>query len=170
MNDAKSKADVSRSPDASEGKPGGSEPGGSERRAERRAGPSDGASKAKEKRAAAAPAWHKARHPARGPRRLAPPRAGRRASRYAALQALEAVVDDHLTHHVDNAAAAAEVQRLNGDRARLARSLDEAEARAGRLDETNREVSRRLVGAMEAIRTFVEKAVGAGAWPRWRCR
>ena len=75
----------------------------------------------------------------------------------AALARLEAVVDDHLAHHLDNAAAAAEVQRLNADRARIARSLDEAEARAGRLDEANREVSRRLVGAMEAIRGFIEK-------------
>lgn len=74
-----------------------------------------------------------------------------------ALAALEAVVDGHLENHVDNRAAAAEVQRLNADRARLARSLDEAEARAGRLDEANREVSRRLVGAMEAIRAFVER-------------
>ena len=75
----------------------------------------------------------------------------------AALVKLEAVVDDHLTHHLDNAAASAEVQRLNSDRARIARSLDEAEARAARLDEANREVSRRLVGAMEAIRGYIEK-------------
>ena len=67
------------------------------------------------------------------------------------------MVDDHLANHLDNRAAAAEVQRMNADRARLARSLDEAEARAIRLDEANREVSRRLVAAMEAIRGFIEK-------------
>lgn len=75
----------------------------------------------------------------------------------AALKTLESVVDGHLEHHVDNAAAAAEVQRLNADRARVARALDEAEARAGRLDGTNREVSRRLVGAMETVRAIIEK-------------
>lgn len=75
----------------------------------------------------------------------------------AALAKLEAIVDGHLENHIDNAAAAAEVQRLNADRARLARSLDEAEARAGRLDETNREVSRRLVGAMETVRAVIER-------------
>lgn len=74
----------------------------------------------------------------------------------AALAALEAGIDDHLENHVDNAAAAAEVQRLNADRARLARSLDEAEARANRLDGVNREVSRRLVDAMETIRSVLQ--------------
>lgn len=74
----------------------------------------------------------------------------------AALQALDATVDAHLENHLDNAAAAAEVQRLNADRARLARALDEAEARAARLDEVNRDVSRRLVAAMETIRSVLE--------------
>ena len=75
-----------------------------------------------------------------------------------ALAALDATVNDHLANHVDNAAAAAEVQRLNADRARLARALDEAEARAARLDEVNRDVSRRLVAAMETIRDVLEGA------------
>lgn len=73
-----------------------------------------------------------------------------------ALATLDATVDRHLEHHLDNAAAAAEVQRLNADRARLARALDEAEARAARLDEVNRDVSRRLVAAMETIRDVLE--------------
>ena len=74
-----------------------------------------------------------------------------------ALAALESGVDHHLTNHVDNRAAAAEVQRLNADRARIARSLDESEARSGRLDEANREVSRRLVGVMESVRTVLDR-------------
>ena len=74
-----------------------------------------------------------------------------------ALDALDKVVDSHLENHMDTAAAAAEVQRMNADRARLARTLDESEARAGRLAETNREVSRRLVGAMETVRAVLER-------------
>ena len=45
-----------------------------------------------------------------------------------------------------------ELQRLGTDRSRLAQSLDAAEARSARLEEANREVSRRLVAAMESIR------------------
>ena len=45
-----------------------------------------------------------------------------------------------------------ELQRLGTDRSRLAQSLDAAEARSGRMEEANREVSRRLVAAMESIR------------------
>ncbi|MEP3629477.1 MAG: DUF4164 family protein, partial [Hyphomicrobiales bacterium] len=39
---------------------------------------------------------------------------------------------------------------------RLAQSLDRAEARSGRLEEANKEVSRRLVNAMETIRSIIE--------------
>ncbi|MGD9739216.1 MAG: DUF4164 domain-containing protein [Bauldia sp.] len=45
-----------------------------------------------------------------------------------------------------------ELHRVGADRSRLAHALDTAEARAARLEETNREVSRRLVAAMESIR------------------
>ncbi len=45
-----------------------------------------------------------------------------------------------------------ELHRLGTDRSRLAQSLDAAEARSGRIEEANREVSRRLVAAMESIR------------------
>ena len=53
--------------------------------------------------------------------------------------------------------AEAEVQRMGADRTRLAESLDSAEERAMRLENTNREVSRRLVEAMESIRTVLDK-------------
>ena len=49
------------------------------------------------------------------------------------------------------------MQRLGTDRSRLAQSLDAAEERSGRLEEANREVSRRLVGAMESIREVLAR-------------
>ena len=50
-----------------------------------------------------------------------------------------------------------EVQRLNSDRSRLADELDGSESRADRLEEVNKEVSRRLVTAMETIRAVLDK-------------
>ena len=52
----------------------------------------------------------------------------------------------------------AEVQRLNADRASLANELDTAEDRARRLAEANAEVSRRIVSAMETVRTVLDRA------------
>ena len=51
-----------------------------------------------------------------------------------------------------------ELQRLNIDRAELAGKLDTAEDRARRLREANREVSRRLIAAMESIRAVTGRA------------
>ncbi len=48
------------------------------------------------------------------------------------------------------------VQLLSEDRASLARKLDSTEARARKLAESNSEVSRRLVGAMETVRGVLE--------------
>jgi len=50
----------------------------------------------------------------------------------------------------------AEIQRMNGDRSRLAQELDLSEAKAERLEEANREVSNRLITAMETVRTVIE--------------
>ena len=50
-----------------------------------------------------------------------------------------------------------EVQRMNADRSRLAQELDNSEARAERLEEANKEVSRRLVAAMETIRAVLDR-------------
>lgn len=50
-----------------------------------------------------------------------------------------------------------EVQRLNSDRSRLAGELDASEGRSERLEEVNKEVSRRLVTAMETIRAVLDK-------------
>lgn len=52
----------------------------------------------------------------------------------------------------------AEVQRLNADRASLANDLDTAEDRARRLADANAEVSRRIVSAMETVRTVLDRA------------
>lgn len=49
-----------------------------------------------------------------------------------------------------------ELSRLGEDRSRLAQDLDASAARAGRLEDANREVSRRLVAAMESIRAVLD--------------
>ena len=53
--------------------------------------------------------------------------------------------------------AEAEVQRMNADRSRLAQELDNSEAKAERLEAANKEVSRRLVTAMETIRAVLDR-------------
>jgi chromosome segregation ATPase len=75
----------------------------------------------------------------------------------ALLDVLEAAVDARLDREAEFADADAEVQRMNVDRARLAQELDTAEARAERLADVNREVSRRLVAAMETIRAVIDR-------------
>ena len=74
-----------------------------------------------------------------------------------AIEALEAAVDARLEEESDFSEAEAEVQRMGADRARLAQEIDQAEARAERLAEVNREVSRRLVTAMESIRAVLDR-------------
>ena len=54
---------------------------------------------------------------------------------------------------VNRARSKAKSGRVHADRSRLAQELDQAEFRANRLEEVNREVSRRLVTAMETIRS-----------------
>ena len=73
-----------------------------------------------------------------------------------AMEALENAVNEHLERDFDYSEAEAEVQRMNADRARLAQELDSSEARAERLEEANKEVSRRLVTAMETIRAVLD--------------
>ena len=51
-----------------------------------------------------------------------------------------------------------DTQRLVHERARLATELDKTAARAKRLDDSAHEVSRRLVVAMETVRSVLEKA------------
>ncbi|KXF76253.1 hypothetical protein ATN84_15290 [Paramesorhizobium deserti] len=74
-----------------------------------------------------------------------------------ALNALEEAVDLRLEKEGDYTEAEEEVQRMNTDRSRLAQELDTSESRAERLESANREVSRRLVTAMETIRAVLDR-------------
>lgn len=74
-----------------------------------------------------------------------------------AMEVLEDAVAARLEREQDYGEAEAEVQRMNADRARLAHELDNSEARADRLEEANKEVSRRLVTAMETIRAVLDR-------------
>lgn len=53
-----------------------------------------------------------------------------------------------------------DLQRLSEDRSQLANSLDKSETRAQRLEDANRDVSRRLVSAMETIRSVLDAQGG----------
>lgn len=57
----------------------------------------------------------------------------------------------------DPARRSVEIQRMAADRARLAKELDEAKARSSHLNDVNGQVSRRLVDAMEKVRSVMEK-------------
>jgi chromosome segregation ATPase len=74
-----------------------------------------------------------------------------------AMEAIEHAAAASLEREQDYSEAEAEVQRLNADRSRLAQELDISEARAERLEEANKEVSRRLVTAMETIRAVLDR-------------
>lgn len=74
-----------------------------------------------------------------------------------ALGSLEDAVEARLEREQGFADAEAELQRMNADRSRLAQEIDGSEARAKRLEEVNREVSRRLVTAMETIRAVLDR-------------
>lgn len=74
-----------------------------------------------------------------------------------AIEMLEIAVAARLEQESDYTEAEAEVQRMNADRARLAQELDSSEAKAERLENANREVSRRLVTAMETIRAVLDR-------------
>jgi uncharacterized protein DUF4164 len=78
-----------------------------------------------------------------------------------AVGLIEGAIDSRFEaeHHAQGVEA--EMQRLGTDRSRLAQSLDAAEARSARLEEANREVSRRLVAAMESIREILARNGGA---------
>ena len=72
------------------------------------------------------------------------------------IGSLETAVDGHLETMASHRDSGAEVQRMGADRTRLAGSLDDAEARCQRLENVNRDVSTRLVNAMETIRRVLD--------------
>lgn len=73
------------------------------------------------------------------------------------LELLGTTIDRHLEAKKAQDQAAAEVQKMGADRTRLGLALDDAEARCQRLENVNREVSAKLVNAMETIRVVLEK-------------
>lgn len=73
-----------------------------------------------------------------------------------ALARLEAAVERRAAEDASYAGLAEEVARLSDDRAQLALDLDAQLARAARLEEANKDVSRRLVSAMETIRSVLD--------------
>lgn len=74
-----------------------------------------------------------------------------------ALKKLDQAVDRKVETGRNAEAAEAELARMVEDRSRLAQELDRAEDRSNRLEEANREVSRRLVTAMETIRAVLDR-------------
>ena len=74
-----------------------------------------------------------------------------------AVVRLEGAVERRLEGAQEVSSLEGELHRLGTDRSRLAQSLDAAEARSARLEEANREVSRRLVAAMETIREVLAR-------------
>ncbi len=74
-----------------------------------------------------------------------------------AVQSLENAIDGRFDGERDFSEFEGEVRRVNTDRSRLAQELDQSQFRANRLEEVNREVSRRLVTAMETIRAVLDR-------------
>jgi len=74
-----------------------------------------------------------------------------------AMDLLEQTVAARIEREQDYSEADAEAQRMNADRGRLAQELDASDARGERLEDANKEVSRRLVTAMETIRAVLDR-------------
>lgn len=74
----------------------------------------------------------------------------------AALQSLEFAIQQRLSETASADGLSGEVEMLTADRARLAESLDKAEARAVKLDGLNHDVSKRLAAAIETISDVIE--------------
>ena len=74
-----------------------------------------------------------------------------------AINSLENAIDMRIERQRESGEVESEVKRVHIDRARLAQELDQSQFRANRLEEVNREVSRRLVTAMETIRAVLDR-------------
>lgn len=75
-----------------------------------------------------------------------------------AMMRLEHSVKDLGTRLRQHNRIEVDTQRLVHERARLATELDKTAARAKRLDDSAHDVSRRLVDAMETVRSVLAKA------------
>ncbi|BBL53895.1 hypothetical protein MF1_11530 [Bartonella quintana] len=74
-----------------------------------------------------------------------------------ALRTLEITIINHNAVIEKNNEWEEEIQRMNADRSRLAQALDKAEAQVERLEAVNKEVSKRLIKAMETIRVVIDR-------------
>lgn len=74
-----------------------------------------------------------------------------------AVSSLESAVGRHLETQEQAVQSKEELASMLTDRSRLAEELDQAEHRANKLEEANREVSRRLVSSMETIRAVLDR-------------
>jgi SMC interacting uncharacterized protein involved in chromosome segregation len=77
-----------------------------------------------------------------------------------ALVALEQVVEKRQAKALSAKALQDDLQRMSKERSDLTQSLDEVKARSDKLVRANEEVSRRLVAAMESVRTVLEQHGG----------
>jgi hypothetical protein len=73
-----------------------------------------------------------------------------------ALDALEEAVDRRCDADRGSDGLSVQLYALTSDRSKLAAELDAAAARARGLEDTNREVARRLDAAIDTIRTVLE--------------
>jgi len=73
-----------------------------------------------------------------------------------ALTTLEAAIERRFDRDRSLNGLEDELARAGEDRSRLAGELDQEKTRSVRLEETNHEVSRRLVAAMESIRSVLD--------------
>lgn len=74
----------------------------------------------------------------------------------AALDALEAAVEQRRNADRDEDRLAARIHALGADRSRLAHELDGMVARSRSLERTNRDIAHRLDQAIDAIRAVLE--------------
>jgi hypothetical protein len=72
-----------------------------------------------------------------------------------ALDTLEAAMERKLQVDRRDVALAEQVHALDSDRAQLAAELDNATARARRLETANRDIAQRLDAAIETVRTVI---------------
>jgi len=77
-----------------------------------------------------------------------------------AINRLEAIIGPQIGVWADKDSLETEIQALGADRARLADLLDKSEAKATQLETINRDVSHKLVEAMETIRSVLQSDTG----------
>lgn len=74
-----------------------------------------------------------------------------------AIDSLAGAVDRRLQSDQSQKSLQDQIQRLGEDRSLLASELDTQKMHRNTLEDANREVSRRLVAAMESIRTVLDQ-------------